>query len=368
MSRFSSLTTRIPVLALLCWGLTLPASLCAASKELQQTTDKGVAFLKSNQDKDGTWTDARAIGVSALVLHALLQNGVPADDPVVAKGLSALLANVQPDGGIYHEKSLHKNYETCIAIMALISANRGQQDRQTIDRAVAFVKKLQWDEEEVGDASHLSYGGSGYGSHQRPDLSNTTFFLEALRSAGVPASDPAVQKALAFVSRCQNLPSEHNQTEFAEKVKDGGFYYSPAAGGSSQAGTDENGGLRSYASMTYAGLKSMIYAGLTPDDFRVKAAQEWLRKHYTLEENPGMGQQGLFYYYQTFGKTLDTLGMKRFEDADGKFHDWRADLARQLISTQQPDGSWLNANPRWYEGDPNLSTAYSLIALSYCDE
>lgn len=365
MKRLQPLTALILLAAI---GTAMARCASAADEKLQSARSRGVAYLRSSQADDGTWTDPKAVGVSALVLHALLQSGVPADDPVVANGLAALLKNVQPDGGIYHEKSLHKNYETCIAIMALISANRGREDRKTIDAAVAFVKKIQWDEVEVGDASHLSYGGSGYGSHQRPDLSNTTFFLEALRSAGVPASDPAVQKALAFVSRCQNLPSEHNQTEFAGKVNDGGFYYSPAAGGSSQAGTDDNGGLRSYASMTYAGLKSMIYAGLTPDDFRVKAAQEWLRKHYTVQENPGMGQQGLFYYYQTFGKTLDTLGMKRFEDADGKFHDWRKDLAGQLISTQQTDGSWINATPRWYEGDPNLVTAYALIALSYCDD
>ena len=43
--------------------------------------------------------------------------------------------------------------------------------------------------------------------------------------------------------------------------------------------------------MTYAGLKSMIYAGVKHDDPRVKAAYEWIQKHYTLDENPGMGAQ-----------------------------------------------------------------------------
>ena len=56
--------------------------------------------------------------------------------------------------------------------------------------------------------------------------------------------------------------------------------------------------------MTYAGLKSMIYAGLTADDPRVKAAYDYITKHYTLDENPGLGQQGLYYYYQTFAKAL----------------------------------------------------------------
>ncbi len=73
---------------------------------------------------------------------------------------------------------------------------------------------------------------------------------------------------------------------------------------SSMAGNTADGGLRSYASMTYAGLKSMIFAGLTPDDPRVEAALTFIRKNYSLETNPGMGDAGLFYYYHTFAKSL----------------------------------------------------------------
>jgi squalene-hopene/tetraprenyl-beta-curcumene cyclase len=168
------------------------------------------------------------------------------------------------------------------------------------------------------------------------------------------------------VSRCQNLESQHNTTEFAAKVNDGGFYYTPAAGGTSQAGPTPNGGLRSYASMTYAGLKSMIHAGLTPDDPRVAAATNWIRQFYTLDENPGMGQQGLFYYYQTFAKALDVAGYDTFEDDKGVVHDWRTELAAHLASLQQENGSWVNDTDRWYEGNPSLVTAYALLALNHC--
>jgi squalene-hopene/tetraprenyl-beta-curcumene cyclase len=190
--------------------------------------------------------------------------------------------------------------------------------------------------------------------------------IEALHDVGRGPDDPALQKALVFVSRCQNLESAENTTQFAAKVNDGGFYYTIAAGGSSQAGETPDGGLRSYGSMTYAGLKSMIYAGVTKDDQRVKAALQWIRKHYSLNENPGMGDAGLYYYYNTFAKSLGTLGEDQLVDAAGKVHDWRADLIEKLLSTQQPDGSWVNSNTRWLEGDPHLATAYSLLALSYC--
>src|SRR5581483_10112438 len=109
-------------------------------------------------------------------------------------------------------------------------------------------------------------------------------------------------------SRCQNLKGEFNDQPWAGKVNDGGFVYTAANGGQTFAGKADDGGLRSYASMTYAGLKSMIYAGLNADDPRVKAASQYIRKHYTLDENPGLGQMGLYYYYHTFAKALAMLG------------------------------------------------------------
>jgi squalene-hopene/tetraprenyl-beta-curcumene cyclase len=191
--------------------------------------------------------------------------------------------------------------------------------------------------------------------------------IDALKAAGNDANSEAIQRALIFVSRCQNLESKDNTTPFAAKINDGGFYYTPAAGGVSQAGVDEaTGGLRSYASMTYAGLKSMIYAGLKPDDPRVKAALSWLKKHYDLESNPGMGASGQYYYYQSFAKALSALGEDKFVDDKGVEHDWRKELIDELASRQQADGSWINDEKRWMEGDPNLVTAYALLALAYC--
>jgi squalene-hopene/tetraprenyl-beta-curcumene cyclase len=149
-------------------------------------------------------------------------------------------------------------------------------------------------------------------------------------------------------------------------VNDGGFYYTVAGGGGNPAGKTDDGGLRSYGSMTYAGFKSMIYAGVKRDDPRVKAAYEWIQKHYTLDENPGMGPAGLYYYYHTFAKALDAIGDAEVVDANGTAHDWRTELADKYILTQNKDGSWVNKTPRWLEGDPNLVTAYGLLCLSYC--
>ena len=120
--------------------------------------------------------------------------------------------------------------------------------------------------------------------------------------------------------------------------------------------------------MTYAGLKSFLYAGVDKHDVRVRAALDWISRNYDVKSNPGMGAQGLFYYYHTFAKALHTIGEPMVVDAKGVSHHWRNDLIRQLSEIQNEDGSWTNKADRWYEGDANLVTAYALLALSYCKE
>ncbi len=367
-----SLRNMKSIFALLMAGIlfNLSGTLQAAGPDaakLKSSRQQAIEFLSLSQSDDGSWTSPHAPGITALVAHSLLKSGVSQDDEVVQAAFAHLKSHLKADGGIYDVDSSHRNYETSISLMAFQAANDDGRYNMLIQNAVKFLKKVQWDEEETGGKSDPAFGGSGYGKHQRPDLSNTSFFVEALKTAGVSETDPAMQNALTFISRCQNLESEHNTSEFASKVNDGGFYYTIAAGGSSQAGTTPNGGLRSYASMTYQGLKSMIYAGVKKDDQRVKAARNWIKQFYTLEENPGMGQQGLFYYYHTFAKTLSVLDVDEFEASDGTKHDWRKELADHLMTVQNKNGSWVNPTDRWFEGDPNLVSAYALLALSYCD-
>ena len=43
---------------------------------------------------------------------------------------------------------------------------------------------------------------------------------------------------------------------------------------------------------------------------------------------------------------------------------WREEVVRRIIALQSPDGFWVNENNRWWEADPNLVTAYTLLALA----
>jgi squalene-hopene/tetraprenyl-beta-curcumene cyclase len=354
--------------------LASAAEPAGTDKARDAAIDKAIAYLASHQDANGGWSTARTPGVTGVVVTGLLQTGkVTPDHPVVAKGLSYIESLVNPEerhiAGRAPQVQL-KNYVTSVNVMALAAANREGKYQKIIGDAAEFLKQLQWDESEGKQPGSDFYGGAGYDSKSRPDLSNTQFFLDALKAAGLPESDPAFRKASVFVSRCQNLKGEHNDQPWAGLINDGSFIYSAAGGGSTKVDGPYPNGFPGYGSMTYAGIKSMIYCGVSKDDPRVKKAYEWIQKHYTVDENPGMpkalGHRGLYYYYHTMAKCLDALGIDEVVDAAGVRHNWRADLVAALVKRQRPDGSWVNDRDQWMEGDPNLVTGYALMALGHC--
>ncbi|HEV3119724.1 MAG TPA: prenyltransferase/squalene oxidase repeat-containing protein [Gemmataceae bacterium] len=335
--------------------------------------DKAINYLKATQANDGSWSSDKSPGVTGVVLTGVLSTSkISPEDPLAEKSLRYIESLVNPDAHHIAGKDPHvglQNYVTSVNVMALQAANRDDRYKKVIGDAAEFLKRLQWDEGEGKGPDNDFYGGAGYDSKSRPDLSNTQFFLDALKAAGVPKDDPAYKKALVFVSRCQNLKGEHNDQPWAGKVNDGSFVYSAAAGGQTKSDTLPGGGLVGYGSMTYAGIKSMIYCGVNKDDPRVQKAYEWIQRHYSVNENPGMpkahAQWGLYYYYHTMAKCLSLLGIDEVVDANGVKHDWRADITAALAKRQRADGSWINAD-HWLEADPNLVTGYALMALSYC--
>jgi squalene-hopene/tetraprenyl-beta-curcumene cyclase len=362
---------RVALIVLLAPGLALAAERAGPpAEQWEQTVDKAVGYLKQSQDQAGSWSGDKSPGVTGVVLTGVLECG-RGDEAMNAKALKYIESLINAKAGHIagnDPKVQLQNYVTCVNLMALKAAN-SEKYRAVIDDATKFLKQLQWDEGEGKKPEDDFYGGAGYDSKSRPDLSNTQFFLDALKAAGVPPDDPAYKKALVFVSRSQNLKSEYNDRPWAGKINDGSFIYTPAAGGETKAENPEQM-LLGYGSMTYAGIKSMIYCGVSKDDPRMKKAMEWIQKHYTVDANPGMPKalehRGLYYYYHTMAKCLDLVGDDYLVDANGVKHDWRAEITAALAKRQRPDGSWVNETDRWMEGDPNLVTGYALMALSHC--
>jgi squalene-hopene/tetraprenyl-beta-curcumene cyclase len=356
--------------------MSISGLLAAADPKVwDEIVDRAIAFLKTTQREDGSWASDKSPGVTGIVLTGLLKTGkVGPENPMAANAIKYIEGLVNTKEGHIAGQDPRvqlKNYVTCVNVMALVAAKREDRYKKIIGDATAFLKKLQWDEDEGKTPKDDFYGGAGYDSKSRPDLSNTQMFLDALKDVGIGKEDKAVKNALIFVSRCQNLKGEHNDQPWAGKINDGSFIYSAAAGGQSKVeGSSPETGLIGYGSMTYAGIKCMIYCGVSKEDPRIKKAYEWIQKHYTVDANPGMpkGQEhrGLYYYYHTMAKCLDALGVDEVIDAEGKKHDWRADITAALAKRQQKNGSWVNDKDQWMEGDPNLVTGYALLALSFC--
>ena len=276
-----------------------PLSFGPDPQQYQRSVDRAIAYLQSHgQAEDGSFNSRAGVGITALVTTGVLRHGRGPGDPLAAKSLKYLGDSIQSDGGIYAKDGMLPNYETCMVIMCLTEANKDNRYNSVIRNAEAFIRQSQWGEAAGKDRSDLSYGGTGYGKDSRPDLSNTAYFIDALKACGKGADDPEIQKALVFVSRCQNFESADNTTPFAAKNPDGGFYYTCMAGGGSPAGKTDNGGLRSYGSMTYSGLKSMIYAGVKPDDPRVKAAMRVDSEKLRREKQSRLGRGGTLLLLQ----------------------------------------------------------------------
>ncbi|SRR5579862_169043 len=334
----------------------------AEEKSAVAAVDKGLDFLRKRQKPDGSWSSADYPALTALPLRAFLHSkGCHPDDAFIQKGLAYIASCVHPDGGIYRKNELI-NYNTAVCIMALADAN----DPKYADIVRAGRKHIIGEQQLPGKDNPLD-GGIGYGDDDpHSDLSNMEFALEALASTRRYSDVSEKTKgldyraAIGFIQRCQNLPEVNKEKWASDDPKNkGGFIYYP---GFSEAGKMDLGGgktaLRSYGSMSYDGLLSYIYADVKKDDPRVQAVIDWLQKNYTLEENPGLGPQGRFYYYHTLTKALSTTGVDKLGPAD-----WKADLTKELLKLQRPDGSWANSNGRWFEKDPALVTSYCVLAL-----
>jgi len=366
-----------------------------------QSIEKGIAYLRSQQAEDGSWMGEVGPAVTGLALTALLeQPNVGPDDPAAAKAIAYILSLAQEDGSIRKgDDGILPSYNTAICLSALAHVGNDPKVAEVIRKGQEYLRGSQWvlgmidPQGKVIDENHPFYGGFGYGNHGRPDLSNTQIALQAMKDTGVDCEDPVFKRALTFLS---NLQATEDNKLYAKQMAehDGGFIYAPSIDKDlinepeSKANPKEMdeakkgvsvSGLRTYGSMTYAGFKSLLYANLDRDDKRVQAALGWITQNYMLDRNPGLPDdqklQGLFYYYLTMSRALNAYGSTTLsvpvvalennaaEPPVIEQRDWANDLIDTVVHQQSADGSWANKEKRWMEDKPVLVTAYAIIAI-----
>lgn len=350
-------------------------------KRAAQAMRRGFDWMTSVQKDDGSWSNANFPALTALGLWAFARGEHPERDAVCAKAASFVSGFVREDGGIYQPGGMGRSsgglstYNTAICMVALHAYDKAKY-KAVILKAREFVAASQL----VGDSPGA--GGFGYGKPttttrkvmyrlmgwgNRADLSNTGWALQSMRlTQDLEDSRPGGEKVdidwdatLRYVLKLQNQDK-------ADTNNYGSFAYETGGSrGGTEEGKDGSVSLRGYGSMTYAGLESMIYAQVGMSDPRVRSALEWAANHWSVDENPGMGTKGLFYYYSVMGKALSLTRSPTLESRSGDPISWQEDLVDKLTATQRPDGSWVNENNQFWEGDAGLVTSYALLTLEY---
>ena len=321
-------------------------------KDSRAAVDKGLHFLRGKQAENGSYGNHVGLTAMTLLAFANSHRAYRADDgPFIGLAVAWLLAQQRADGAITGDAT--PAYNTALAILALHDLDPVKYKAQ-IEAGQKFLVNEQDDEHKKYMPTDKFYGGIGYGGDERPDLSNLNFTLEALKRTGYDPKSAVWKKAEIFLSRCQNR-SESNDQPWAGN--DGGFVYEP--------GDSKAGGTRSYGAMTFAGLKSLIFASVKKDDPRVKAAWTWIQKNYDMTQHPGMGTTTYYFYLQTAASALDAMGEPFVPDEKGQKRNWAQDLAARVVSLQKPDGSWVNENGKYWEDNSILVTSRAVVALGH---
>jgi len=347
---------------------TIHASL---RNEVDAAIDRALDWLATKQKEDGSWSNGSFPALTAMPVQAFARSSHKDKKRVLDAGVKYILSCAQDNGGIYKDVKGRKggglsNYNTAISMAALHATGR-RELAPHIQNARQFIARSQ----HFGDDKYN--GGFGYDrstGRAYTDLLNTFYAVEAMRVTQDvedlrPKDERRVDidwaRTVRYMERMQNKPE-------AGKDDAGGFFYNPT---DPKAGTTTNEEgvvvFRSYGSITYAGLLALIYAEVARDDVRVQSAFDWASKHWSLEENPGMGAQGLFFFYNVLAKSLSAYGADMVPLENGDLLNWKEAVAEKLVGMQKQDagghGYWINEKARFWEGDPVLTTSYILLAL-----
>jgi hypothetical protein len=350
------------------WILLIALGAAGCSSKPSSPLARAANYLWHQQAADGGW-HSKTYGLlrsgqalTPFVLDALLQ--VPEEVYAsprsgVDRAVAFIAGNTRSDGALgLAEPGIpdYPNYATALAVSALSRVKRGKE----VARMVGYLRSQQFTEQNGWHPQDPVYGAWGMGGEKRPppetghvDLSMTRYVVEALRAAGVPASDPALVAVRAFLGRCQNFDPIHPNDS------DGGFFFSTTEFDTNKAGREGNR-FRSYGTTTADGILAMLATGSTPDEPRLAAARRWLVSQHKNMNVPGFKGEayqrwprGLAFYYAA----ASTQAFRALQADPG------TGVSEDLKRTQRQDGSWANPENLVKEDDPLIATAFAIRAL-----
>lgn len=346
--RPKSVTRALVLVALSCVGCDCDPAESEATP-IDTAIDRGLEFLTTHARDDGAFPsatygafrDGRA--TTPLVLMAMwIGAGDPRFEAPYRRGVDWVAA--QPI-----EVHAYPVYTLATSLLVLGMPRNERHRGRIAELRAALVGEQRED------------GGFGY-LNEESNLSTTLFAIGALRLAGAQADDPVVERARAFVERCQNFGGS--------PLDDGGFFFSPGFTDGNKAGPSgsENGATRfhSYGSMTADGLRALVRTGAARNSPRVRAASRWLKTNFAADHVPGTFEPlfesrrdgSYFYYAWSVAHAFTAMGET----------EWARELSRALMSRQEQDGAWRNRFTELHEDDPLVATSFAVASLALARE
>ncbi|MDJ0520482.1 MAG: hypothetical protein QNJ90_00250 [Planctomycetota bacterium] len=369
-----------------------------SAKQVNRAIDKGIAWLRSKQQADGSWGLIQAKGIyggargagyahpagpTALALYTLLRCKVPADDPQILKGFEYIRKSGfrKPAG----------SYETSALLLAVCATAEAPKPRaKKGGRAKRLTPKLKlkgtyraWARELVRHLVskrferawryQVNEPGTTHGGEN--DLSSThlaTLALFAAHELGIKVKRQVWEDILGYTLEQQELDgpshvSVHPRTGFRTKARARGFAY--IRGDS----TPRHG--RACGSMTACGLTNIVLARRVLSDGGSGAAAwskrsdagavqlslvdgtAWLERNWSAFENPP-GRSFSYHVYYVFAvrRAMEVLGNRLI----GK-HNWYSEMGQMLLNHQVREGFWRT----WSMPRPcdTLDTCFALLFL-----
>jgi VWFA-related protein len=332
--------------------------------EIKKAIEKGVNYLKSQQEPAGTWeyqfNHDHALGITALAGLALLENGVPRDDPVIRKA-----------DEVVHELAIRSNqtYDISLAILFLARVQQGARGpNDELIRRLGY--RLSLGETEgmwsylVPKENERSYQlrERYYGTRRRQLYGSKPDGAAAPRADG--AQGDADQPPPKEKKQRLGGPGDNSNTQFAllgiwaasrhgldadETLADIDRHFRDSQEADGTWGYNVRGG--GSPAMSCAGLIGLAIAASRPE---LAAKETAAARGAALAADPAfrsgksvverdvrnIGPNYEVYDLWSLERLCVALGLKKVGGID-----WYSRGAAELLDRQRPDGSWPNG--RW---------------------
>ena len=295
--------------------------------ESEEATRRALRHLAAMQNDDGSFGQgrfARHAGITALCGIALMADGsLPGRGPYgekVRRALEFVLASATETGLLSAENGHGPMYGHGFATLFLGEIHgMAPEDPRVRDALVRAVELIVNSQNEEGG---WRYNPVPYDA----DVSVTICQVMALRSArnaGVKVPKETIDRAVAYVRRCQN--------------GDGGFRYMSTMGASAWP-------------RTAAGVATLFYAGVHSDD-SIDRGLAYLRNQ-ALPTGAGPASEAHYFYGHYYA--IQSMYL-----AGGSWwNTWWPRIRDELVARQNEQGGWTD-----YQAGPAYSTAMGLIVL-----